>query len=111
MNGNVKFTLLPGCPEKIQQFFWECERRLRDRAGYAASGLPIVTPARIQFIMPGLKPAHQLGRYLAGRNSPLGEIIDDCINAKDGQIVSFDAVEVLAWIVANKWAKAEEVLS
>jgi hypothetical protein len=51
----------------------------------------------LQLVMPHRKKWAET-RYLAGRNSPKGTYLDYC---KDGEIINFDAIDMLAWCVAN----------
>lgn len=54
----------------------------------------------ISLVLKGERPAHQTTRHLVGRNSPKGEIVAD---VEDGQLVSFQALDLLAWMTANKF--------
>jgi hypothetical protein len=53
--------------------------------------------AGIQLVMPH-RNYHADTRYLAGKNSPKGNYLSHC---KEGEIITFNAIDVLAWCVAK----------
>ena len=61
-------------------------------------------PARITLVLNGMSKPSANSRRLAGRKSPLGEIVSD----GDGntQLVAFECMDLLAWMTANGFLSA-----
>lgn len=77
-------------PSNLRSIFDGCLRVLG--SPHSTGGLSLV--------LKGDRPAHQTTRHLVGRNSPKGEIVAD---VEDGQLVSFKAIDLLAWMTAHKF--------
>lgn len=92
----MKFTWLAG-PSSARDIFDSCIKSLAN---------PFSTGS-LALVIKGMSRASQQTRHLAGRNSPKGEIVAD--GDDDTQIVSFKALDILAWMTANKLCTAEEV--
>jgi hypothetical protein len=90
----LHFRIADDAPENIRSIFDRCIQCLQH---------PLAR-GHLSLVIPGMKPASQQSRYLVGRNSPKGEIVAD----GDGntQIVSFKALDILAWMTANKFCTA-----
>lgn len=93
---SLEFKLSGDAPENIRSIFKRCIECL---AHPLARG-------HLSLVLPGMKPPSQTSRHLVGRNSPKGEIVAD----GDGntQIVAFKALDILAWMTANKFCTASE---
>lgn len=74
----------------------ECAKAINQPANASLSG-----PATISLVMPSRKNGDSRKRYLAGRRSPLGDVVEEIT---DGEVVLFDAIDVLAWLKANDLA-------
>ena len=102
----LRFTLDESAPDNAKTIFRKCMESLATRHNLVKSGVELKTPPGMTLVMPGLKPAHQITRRLAGRKSPVGEIVSDC---EDCQLVSFKTLELLAWLTAAGVCQAVEV--
>ena len=102
----LRFTLNESAPENAKSIFRKCMQSLADRHNLVKAGVNLQKPPGMTLVMPGLKPAHQRTRRLAGAKSPLGEIVSDC---EDCQLVSFKTLELLAWLTAAGVCQAVEV--
>lgn len=91
----LKLTLSATAPPNLRPIFDTCLKQLSNP----------LSAGRLSLVLRGMKPAHQTHRYLCGRKSPKGEIVAD--GDGDTQIVSFKAIEVLAWMTAHKFCTAE----
>lgn len=60
-----------------------------------------VPDGRIQLVVPGIGKG--VTRYLAGRQSPRGEIIAE---VEDGQLVVYKSLDLLAWMTAHGYCVA-----
>jgi hypothetical protein len=87
----LKFTWHPTAPPNLRSVFDACVKQIAH---------PLSTGG-VALVLPGMKRASQTHRHLAGRNSPKGEIVAD--GDGDTQIVSFRALDVLAWMTANRF--------
>ena len=77
-------------PANVAELARQCEKALTQ----GSKGIPLV--------MPGQSKPSAVRRRLAGRSGPLGEIVCD---TEDGQIVSFEPLDVLAFFAAKGWVK------
>jgi hypothetical protein len=82
-------------PSNVKQIYDACIRSIQSHA--STGSIPLV--------LAGMKPASQHSRHLVGRNSPKGEIVAD--GDSNSQIVSFKVIDLLAWLVANKFCEYE----
>jgi hypothetical protein len=91
----LKFTWHGTAPPNMRGVFDACIKQMGNQHGTGG----------ITLVLPGMKPASQTQRHIAGRNSPKGEIVAD----GDGntQLVCFNAVDLLAWMTANKFCSVE----
>lgn len=87
-------------PPNLLTIFNATVRAIEQKQASAVPG-----KARIQLALKGMSKPSAVSRHLAGRNSPKGEIIAD----GDGntQLVSFDCLDLTAWMTANGFLTAE----
>ena len=92
----LKFTWVPNSPANLKPIFDRC-----------LVSIESTEMKKITLVVPGMSKPSAAKRRLAGVKSPLGEIVSD--SDGNSQIVCFDAMEVLAWLVANKCCTMQEV--
>lgn len=75
------------------------------------SPVPLPGPAMVQLVMPAGKHESSRTRLVKGQKSPWGRVLcyNGVENGKHTMRVNFDALDVLAWAVANG-AKVTAVL-
>lgn len=93
------FRPTPEMPVALLSVFTACMDALHRKATSAVPGC-----ARIVLVLPGMSRPSATSRYLAGRNSPRGEIVSD----GDGntQLVAFGCLDVTAWMTARGFLTA-----
>lgn len=87
---SLAFRPTPKLPENLKPVF---------TAAVKALERGLTDPARITLVLPGMSKPSAVRRSLAGRYSPMGEIVAD----GDGntQLVAFKCLDLLAWMAAR----------
>lgn len=90
----------PAMPPNLLAIFNASISAIQQKQASAVPG-----PPRITLVLKGMSKPSAVSRHLAGRNSPKGEIIAD----GDGgtQLVSFECLDLTAWMTANGFLAAE----
>ncbi len=89
----------PAMPPNLLSIFNAAITAIQQKQVSAVPG-----PARITLVLKGMSKPSAVSRYLAGRNSPKGEIVAD----GDGntQLVAFNCLDLTAWMTANGFLTA-----
>lgn len=95
----LEFRTTPTCPPNLIAIYHRAVDAIEQKKSSAVPG-----PARIVLVLPGMSKPSAATRFLAGRNSPRGEIVAD----GDGntQLVSFECLDLLAWMTARGFLAA-----
>lgn len=96
----LMFRPTPAMPPSLRGIFDGCIKSIQQKQASAVPG-----PARITLVLPGMSEPSATRRYLVGRNSPKGEIVSD--GDGDTQLVTFDCLDLTAWMTANGFLTAE----